>query len=180
MKKLLLSITLMITSGGLFAQENIILLQGGPASGNGSASPTGYRIAAAWEFQPAGEWWTMGASLGMVKLSASQTILSSTSTFDVTTIPICFVSRLTFGGEKVKAFVRGQLGTHISTISYSGSISLASESQWGMAAGISPGVMFWVSPKVFLGADYEWLWISNTFENSGSVGIASGSLGLKF
>jgi hypothetical protein len=180
MKQLLLLISFLVTSGALLAQENLLIVQGGPASGNGSASPTGYRIAAAWEFQPTGEWWTMGGSLGMVKLSASETILSATSTFDVTTIPICFVSRLTFGGEKFKGFVRGQLGTHISSISYSGSITAASESQWGMAAGISPGIMFWVSPKIFLGADYEWLWISNAFANSGSIGIASGSIGLKF
>ena len=157
-------------------QENIGLLQGGYASGNGSAAPTGYKINAAWEFQPMGDRWTMGGSVGYISVSAKE----AGNSFDVSSVPICFVSRIMFGGQSFKAFVRGSLGTHISTLSYSGAVVSTSESQWGMVGGIGGGLMYYTSEAMFLSADYEWLWISNAFANSGSIGTASLGIGFKF
>ena len=177
MKKFRILLTLFFGAVSMaYGQENIGLLQGGYASGNGSAAPTGYKINAAWEFQPMGDRWTMGGSIGYIKVSAKE----AGSSFDVSSVPICFVSRMMFGGESFKVFVRGSLGTHISTLSYSGALVSTSESQWGMVGGIGGGLMFYTSETMFLSADYEWLWISNAFANSGSIGTASLGIGFKF
>lgn len=159
-----------------YGQENLGILQGGYSAGNGSAAPTGFKINGTWEFQPTGEKWTMGGSLGYIRLTGTETAAN----FSVSSVPVTFVSRIMFGGESFKFFVRGQLGTHISTISYSGALVSNSDTQVGMAAGLGGGVMYFTSEKMFLSADYEWLWLSNTFSNSGSIGTASLGVGFRF
>lgn len=158
------------------AQENNLILQGGYSAGNGTASPTGYKINASWEFQPVGDRWTMGGSIGYVKVSAKE----AGNNFDVSSVPICFVSRIMFGGEKFKFFVRGSLGTHLSSLSYTGSVISTNDSQWGMAGGLGGGLMYYMSETLFLSADYEWLWLSNPYTNSGSIGTSSVGVGFKF
>ncbi|MBL7848443.1 MAG: outer membrane beta-barrel protein [Cyclobacteriaceae bacterium] len=178
MKHLLLVISLASLANITFGQENIGLIQGGYSVGNRSngTQPTGYKINAAWEFQPMGDKWTMGGSIGWVKLSMTE----NNGSFSLSSLPICFVSRYMFGGEKFKAFVRGGLGTHVSTISYSGTLVAPSDQQWGMSGSLGGGAMFWMSEKMFLSAEYEWLWLSNAFANTGSIGTASAGFGFRF
>jgi opacity protein-like surface antigen len=171
-----LAMVLALATSAACAQENNLILQGGYAAGNGTASPTGFKINASWEFQPMGDKWTMGGSIGYVKVSAKD----AGNNFDVSSVPICFVSRIMFGGEKVKFFVRGSLGTHLSSLSYSGTLISTKDSQWGMAAGLGGGLMYSLSETMFLSADYEWLWLSNPYTNSGSIGTASVGVGFKF
>jgi len=159
-----------------YGQENLGILQAGYSAGNGSSAPTGFKINAAWEFQPNAEKWTMGGSLGYIRLTGKETAAD----FSVSSVPVTFVSRIMFGGESFKFFVRGQLGTHISTISYSGALVSSSDTQVGMAAGLSGGVMYFASEKMFLSADYEWLWLTNAYANTGSIGTAALGLGFKF
>jgi len=156
------------------AQENLGIFQGGYSSGQGSSKPTGFKVTGSWEFQPAGEIWTIGGSVGYIRLSGSE----SGADFSVTSVPICAVTRFMFGGEKFKAYVRAQGGTHISTVSYSGSFLSASDTQLSMALGIGGGAMYWMSEKMFLNAEYEGLWLMNAFANSGAV--TTGSLGVGF
>lgn len=178
MKHLFILFVLALMAGCAFGQENIGQLQAGYAVGNrdGGVQPTGLKINGSWEYQPTGENWTMGGSVGWVKLSVSETA----GGFSLSSYPICFVSRIMFGGEKVKAFVRGGLGTHVSTISYSGASLATSDTQWGMSGSLGGGALFWMSERVFLSADYEWLWLSNAFANTGSIGTASLGVGFKF
>lgn len=178
MKQLLLLFTLALLAGPAAGQENLGVLQVGYSVGNGSSGiqPTGYKINGSWEFQPMGDKWTMGGSIGWVSLSATE----NNGSFSLSSFPICFVSRIMFGGEKFKAFVRGGLGTQVSTISYSGSLIAPSDTQWGMSASLGGGALFWMSDKVFLSADYEWLWLSNAFANTGSIGTASVGVGFRF
>jgi opacity protein-like surface antigen len=161
------------------AQENFAILQGGYSTGWGNVSgtqPTGFKINVAWEFQPTGDRWTIGGSLGYLRLSGSE----SGSDYGLSTIPICAVSRIMFGSESFKFFVRGQLGTHISTVSYSGALVSLSDTQMGLAGGLGGGVMFFPSERMFLSADYEWLWLSNAFANTGSIGSAALGVGFRF
>lgn len=159
-----------------YGQENLGLLQGGYSIGHGSIQPAGFKINASWEFQPTGDNWTMGGSLGYMRLSGTE----SGSDFGLTTVPICFVGRMMFGGDSFKFFIRGQGGTHISTISYSGALLSKNDTQWGMALGLSGGLMFFPGEKTFLSAEYEGLWLSNSFANTGTIGTAALGVGFRF
>lgn len=179
MKRALVLILFLVPTGLAIAQENLLVIQGGTASSSGNAlgsKLTGFKVNGSWEFQPMGDKWTMGGSIGYVQLSASV----ANGTVKVTSIPIAFVGRYMFGGEKFKGFVRGSLGTQISTGSYSGSVVGTSDSQWGMTASIGGGLMYWVGEKVFVSGEYEWLWLSNAIQDSGSVGCIMGGVGMRF
>lgn len=174
-----LLIAFALSAGYADAQENLMVIQGGSATSSGNAlnsSLTGFKINGAWEFQPMGDKWTMGGSIGYVQMSATVT----NGTVKVTSIPIAFVARYMVGGEKFKVFARGSLGTQISTGSYSGTVVNTSDSQWGMSGSIGAGVMYWASDKLFISAEYEFLWLSNAIQNAGSVGCAMGGIGLRF
>lgn len=170
---------ILLASIGVNAQENIAVLQGGYSTGLGNAAgtqPSGFKINASWEFQPSGDKWTMGGSLGYVRLSGSE----AGSDYGLSAVPICFVSRIMFGGESFRFFARGQLGTHISTISYSGALLSTNDTQVGMSAGLGGGVMYFASESMFLSAEYEWLWLSNAFANTGSIGTGALGVGYRF
>ncbi len=178
MKQILVLFSVMLSQATM-AQENIGLLQGGYSMGKGTVTasqPTGFKVNGSWEFQPSGDQWTIGGSLGYLRIAGSE----SGSDFSVSSIPVCVVSRLMFGSESFMAFVRGQAGTHVSTVSYAGLLVDLSDSQVGMVVGIGGGVMFYASEKTFVSAEYEWLWLSNAFANTGSIGTTALGVGFKF
>jgi len=179
MRRSIIFLLLLAAGSQAYAQENLFLIQGGSAGTSGSTvgtSLTGLKVNAAWEFQPMGDKWTMGGSIGYVQLSADL----PNGNVKVTSIPIAFVGRYMVGGEKFKGFLRGSVGTQISSASYTGALVSPSNSQWGMTASIAGGIMYWASDKIFISAEYEFLWLSNAIADSGSVGCVLGGIGYRF
>lgn len=158
------------------AQENLGTIQIGYASGfaNISAKQTGIKLNGSWEFQPMGDSWTIGGSIGFIQLNGE----TPSKTFILTSVPITLVSRLMFGREKLKAYIRGQAGTHFSGVEYSGLLTYK-DNNVGVAAGIGGGAMCKINETVFISAEYEWLWLGN-LANTSSVGTAAFGVGFRF
>jgi len=165
------------------AQENSIALFGGYSFGTGSVSdakPTGYKINLLYEFAPGASSWSVGGSVGYISLSGSSSGALAGYSFKVQAVPICLVPKFSFGSEKFKGYLKGAIGTGITTITYTGTLVGTNDNQWGMTLGLGAGASYFLNDRLFLSADYEWLRISNIYEDSGGISSASAGIGLKF
>ena len=174
-----LCILLFLGIQSAIAQQSLTIIQGGWAAvvDQYPVSSSGYRFAAGWELLPTEQKWTLGAVVGKSEITGTRVAFGTARPFRLTSIPFCVVSRVMFGGERFNIFVRAGMGAHASTVTYQN--PTISETRWGMSAITSAGVLYWFSQKIFIGGDYEWLWLSNTHPNLGTIGIVSLSSGLR-
>jgi hypothetical protein len=85
-----------------------------------------------------------------------------------------------FGSDKVKGFIKGALGYQISKIERSGSFSNLEDNDAGFVGGGGAGIAYQINEKVFLSAEYELLWMANSFYRDGLLNTASLGIGFKF
>lgn len=179
--KHLVAFLMILVSAAAFAQENSLSLTGGYATTTGNvagSAPTGYRISVNYDFQSSGEKWSVGGVAGYINLDGTVT---TGSTYKITSIPVYVVAKYYVGSDKFKAFAKLCAGTHFSSGSYTGSFfTLKDTSSVGMSLGAGAGINFWLSDKIFLTADYEYLWLSNAISDTGGVSSVSGGIGMKF
>jgi opacity protein-like surface antigen len=183
MKILVTILSLFFLSLSLHAQENSLALFGGYSFSTGSVStsqPTGWKINALYEFTPNSSSWSVGGAVGYISLSGSSTNLVTSSSFKVQTVPISLVPKFSFGSESFKGYLRGIIGSAITTTTYTGSVVGTSDNQWGMSFGFGAGATYFLNEKMFLSADYEWLRISNIYDDAGAINSASVGIGMKF
>jgi hypothetical protein len=181
MKKIIL-----ITACTLFAiagwsQENRITLSGGYSFANiedTEVKATGWRINAVYEFNPEGGKFAHGLSVGYVNISGEET-QSITTTYDIGAWPIYYAPKFLFGSDKAKGFVKGAIGWQFSNLERSGALILE-DNDAGFTGGGGAGLMYNLSEKIFLSAEYELLWLSNSFYKDGWLNTASVGLGIKF
>jgi len=84
-----------------------------------------------------------------------------------------------FGKNKIKGFIKGALGVQFSGLKREGYISL-SDNDFGFYGGGGGGVMFDVSDKIFINAEYEIAWMSNSYYKDGWLNSAMGGIGFRF
>lgn len=179
--KHLIAFLLILGSIAALGQENNLSLTGGYSTTTGDAAgskPTGYKISLNYDFQSTGEKWSVGGAAGYLKLDGTAGVGGS---YSITTIPIYVSAKFLAGSEKFQVFGRVSLGSHFSSASYTGGIVFINESSTiGMSAGGGAGANLWLTDKVFLTADYEFLWLSNNISDTGWITSASGGIGMRF
>jgi hypothetical protein len=184
MKKVFLILTLACSTLYGFSQENMFTVSGGYSFANiedTDAKATGWRINGTYEFNPSQGPWALGFALGYMGLSTSETnILTGTVDYNIGTIPIYFAPRYMFGNEKIKGFIKGALGTQNSHFKATSTNLEFTSSDWGFYGGGSAGINIFLSEKVFLNAEYELAWLSNTYYKDGLMNSAMLGLGIKF
>lgn len=183
MKKTYLFITLLCFSLYGYSQENMLTVSGGYSFANvenTDVKPTGWRINGAYEFNPAGGPWAFGFAVGYIGLSASEeNILEGNIDYNIGTIPLYFAPKFMFGSDKIKGYIKGALGTQRSHLKRTGLFEI-SESDWGFYGGGSAGLNFFINEKVFLNAEYELAWLSNSYFKDGLINSAMLGIGIKF
>jgi hypothetical protein len=129
---LILSV-LTLVSFTAWSQENAAVLQGGYsfATVDGtSTQATGWRINGLYEFTPTGGKWALGGSIGYVSLSGTESTTPSTTTnYDLSSVPIYFAPKFMFGSDKFKGFLKGAIGMHFSSIKRTGALFLLEDNQ---------------------------------------------------
>jgi hypothetical protein len=183
--KHLIAFLLVLGSFAALGQENNLSLTGGYSTTTGNvagSAPTGYKVSLNYDFQSTGETWSVGGAVGYIGLDGTATVSGlGTSTYKITSIPVYAVAKYYVGSEKFKVFARLAIGSHFSSGSYSGPVvTLKDTSAIGMSFGGGAGINFWLSEKIFLTADYEYLWLSNAISDTGGVSSASGGIGMRF
>lgn len=183
MKKSITVLVFMLLTGLAFSQENIITLSGGYAFANiedSDVNTTGWRINGLYEYNQAGGNWAHGFSFGYVSLSAESTESLQTTKYDINTWPFYYAPKYLFGGESFKGFIKGAVGWQISNFERYGTVATFSDSDTGFVWGGGVGAQYFFNEKIFLSAEYELLWMSNSFYKDGLLNTASLGIGFRF
>ena len=176
MKKHIFILFLILLSVKAISQENMITLSGGYSFAKideHDTKGTGWRINGLYELNPMGGNFAHGVSFGYISLSASEGIGSQTIKSSVNSFPIYYAPKYMFGSEKIKAFVKGALGMQFAGLKREGLISL-SDNDFGFYGGGGAGIMIFLKENIFINAEYEIAWASNSWYNDGWINTAGG------
>jgi len=182
MKKHIFITVLVLLSMKAFSQENAITLSGGYSFAtieDTDIKGTGFRINGLYEYNPNGGKFAHGFSFGYIGLKAEETIGQATQKYTINSFPIYYAPKVMFGSDKIKAFIKGALGMQIAGLKKEGLVSL-SDNDLGFYGGGGAGVMLFIKSNIFINAEYEIAWASNSWYKDGWMNTAGGGIGFKF
>jgi opacity protein-like surface antigen len=180
----LVSIFLFLASSVLvYAQQSMITLSGGYAFADvedADADATGWRINALYEFAPVDQKVIHGVSFGYIGLSAEGSAALDNSTYEIGTFPIYYAPKFMVGNDDLKGFAKAAVGWQFSDIKRTGTALEAKSNDAGFTLGAGAGASYFLTEKVFLTAEYEFLWLQNSFFRDGYLSTVAAGLGIKF
>jgi hypothetical protein len=182
MKKHIFITLLVLLSMKAFSQENAVTVSGGYSFAtieDTDIKGTGFRINGLYEFNPNGGKFAHGFSFGYIGLKADETIGQIKQSYTINSFPIYYAPKVMFGSDKVKAFIKGALGMQIASLTKEGAVSL-SDHDLGFYGGGGAGVMLFINSNIFINAEYEIAWASNSWYRDGWMNTAGGGIGFKF
>jgi hypothetical protein len=182
MKKNILITLLVFASIQVFSQQNIITISGGYSFANiedTDLKGTGYRINGLFEFNPMEGKFAHGLSFGYIGLKAEETIGQTVQSYTINSFPLYYAPKVMFGNDKLKVFVKGALGMQFAGLKKEGIVSL-SDNDLGFYGGGGAGVMLFLKSNIFINAEYEIAWASNSWYKDGWMNTAGGGIGFKF
>lgn len=182
MKKHILITFLVFASIQAFSQQNIITIGGGYSFANiedTDIKGTGYRINGLFEFNPMEGKFAHGLSFGYIGLKAEEEIGGSVQKYTINSFPLYYAPKVMFGNEKLKVFVKGALGMQFAGLKKEGIVSI-SDNDFGFYGGGGGGVMLFLKSNIFINAEYEIAWASNSWYKDGWMNTAGGGIGFKF
>ena len=185
MKRNLLTIALTCLCAVALAQENRFSVSGGYAFGNvedaeRDADASGLRINAVFEFSPGATSFSHGLAVGYIGTTADFRSGSENTNYTLNSFPIYYAPKFTIGQGNLKLFVKGALGTHITGYKRTGTLTEITSTDMGLYGGLGAGVMLNLGEKLFLSAEYEWAYMSNTFYRDGFINSALAGIGFRF
>lgn len=138
----------------------------------------GWRISGTFEMRPDDKPVVQGVTIGYMETSAERTG-AQTVEYEAKTIPIYYSPKIILGKKAIKVFAKGALGFHFTDYSRSGVGGNASVDEVGFYGGASLGAMVVVKEKFFLNAEYEWVYMSNSYFQDGAVQSAMIGIGMQ-
>jgi hypothetical protein len=183
MKCISLAITFLTLFTCNWAQENRVTLSGGYVFANleeVETNTSGWRINALYEFNPHEGMFAHGLSFGFMSNSAEYTSLAQATEYKINSWPIYYAPKVMFGKNAFKVFIKGALGLHISSLTRSGSLGDLSSNDTGFYGGASAGLMYKIGEMIFINAEYEWAYLSNSYYRDGFINSAMGGIGFMF
>jgi hypothetical protein len=182
MKKQIFILFLILVSFKALSQENMVTISGGYSFANIEDSDnkgTGWRINGLYEFNPMSSKIAHGISLGYINLIATEGVGSGEIKSTIHSIPLYYAPKVMFGNEKIKVFIKGALGMQFASLKREGLVSL-SDNDFGFYGGGGAGIMFFLKENIFINAEYEIAWASNSWYKDGWMNSAMGGLGFRF
>lgn len=176
-----ISMLLLLAGAVAWSQESMVTLSGGYAWANLSETETnssGWRINGLYEFNPMHGKIAHGISFGLISTSAEGSL--DDAEYTLHNWPLYYAPKFMFGKEKFKGFIKGAMGLHFSNYKRTGGAGEIDTNDTGFYGGAGAGVMFFIKENIFLNAEYEWAYMSNTFYQNGMINSAMGGLGIKF
>jgi Outer membrane protein beta-barrel domain len=183
MKKTITVFAFVLLTTLLYSQENRITLSGGYVFANvedTDVNGTGFRINGLYEYNPEGGKWAHGFSVGYVGLSAEGTEGLQTVQYDIGSWPLYYAPKYLFGSENFKGFIKGAIGMQFSSFERTAALTTISDSDLGFTGGGGVGAHYFFNDKIFLTAEYELLWMSNSYYKDGLLNTASAGIGIRF
>jgi opacity protein-like surface antigen len=183
MKRTLIFALIAFCSFKLVAQESDFALSGGYVFTNlesTDVNATGFRINGVYEFNPMEGMLAHGISMGYIRTTASNTVNSITSKYTLSTFPIYYAPKIMFGSKSFKGFLKGELGFHYSGYKRTGELTSVDTWDFGFYGGAGAGLMKTIKDNIFINAEYEWAYLSNTSYRNGFVNSIMGGIGFSF
>jgi hypothetical protein len=182
MKKLFLLTFLIALSLKGMSQENMFTLGGGYSFANiqdTETQGTGWRINGTYEFNQAGGIFAHGITVSYIQLKATDGIGNQTIENKIHSVPFCYTPKLLLGKDKVKGFIKGAIGLQFAGIKREGLIEVT-DSDMGFYGGAGAGIMLFLKENIFINAEYEIAWVSNSSFSDGWLNTVGGGIGFKF
>lgn len=138
----------------------------------------GWRISGTFEVKQPNIPILHGVTIGYMETSAQRTG-AQTIDYEVKSVPVYLSPKLILGKKAVRVFAKGALGFHISDYSRSGTVDSFSSDEFGFYGGGSLGAMLVLKDKFFLNAEYEWVYMSNSYFQDGAAESAMVGIGMQ-
>ncbi len=183
MKKIILITVCSFFSISVWSQENSFTLSGGYSFAtieDTDVKATGWRVNGVYEYTPTGTKFAHGVSVGYVKLSGETEGTSLGTNYDIGAWPVYYAPKFLFGSDKAKGFIKGAIGWQFSHLERGGNLGSIEVNDSGFTGGGGAGLMYLLNEKLFLSAEYELLWMSNSYYKDGWLNTASLGLGIRF
>ena len=183
MKYTLLLSLLIVLSLSVRAQENWITINGGYAFADledTDVKPTGLRISASYEKNAYEGKMANGVVVGYISTETSVIRAGQlTDDYKLNSWPIYYMPKFLFGGSSFKGFIKGAIGLHFSNYTKTTPLLIVEDEGAGFYGGAGAGAMFTIN-KIFISAEYEWAFASNTSYKNGFMNSAMLGIGIKF
>jgi hypothetical protein len=182
MKRSILISFLIVISMNVFNQENMVTLSGGYSFANINETEfkgSGWRINGLYEFNKSDSRFAHGISFGYINLSSTENVGSEYIKSIVNSFPLYYAPKIMSGGEKFKVFIKGAIGLQFAALKKEGFISL-NDHDFGFYGGAGAGLIFFIKENIFINAEYELAWASNSWYHDGWINTAGGGIGFKF
>ncbi len=182
MKKTILVFAIILTSFSLYAQENLLNVSYGWEFANVEDfedQATGWRINAEFDFRANEGKFAHGMAGGYATVSVTDDAGSLDETGTLSTVPIYYAPKFFIGKGKTNLFIKGALGMQYSTLKREGILEIK-DNDFGFYGGGGAGLMVGLGEKLFINAEYEIAWVSNSWYEDGWLNSAMIGLGIKF
>ena len=182
MKRTILILALISLTTFAWSQENMFSISGGYAFANVEDfedQATGWRINGVYEFNPQSGRFAHGLVFGYSSIQVTETLGIINTTGTISSLPFYYTPKLFFGESNVKLFLKGALGSQIAWFKREGAVEIK-DSDFGFYTGGGAGLKIDLGEKMFLNAEYEIAWVSNSYYDSGWLNNAMFGLGIKF
>lgn len=183
MLRYLLLILTVCVFGTAAAQDKMLTISYGDVSTDfedTTNDPSGWRLNLSYETGAKGGNLLHGVAIGYIETTADVTTQAQTSHYKLKSLPIYYAPKYLFGKKAFKGFVKGALGIHFSDYQRSGAAGDVDTNDTGFYGGASLGAMFMFNEKVFINAEYEWAYLSNSYYRDGEVQSAMIGIGARF
>jgi len=191
MKRIFLTFTIVCLAMYGISQENMLTISGGYSFTNIQDSEyftedpnikgTGWRINGTYDFNANEENITYGISVGYISVGATYNSSGDTvAEYKVNSVPFYFAPKYLFGNDKFNGFLKLAIGAQSANLKRTGTAVEASAKDFGFYGGGGAGLLFYVSESVFLNAEYEIAYMTNSFYRNGVMNSAMLGIGMKF
>jgi len=182
MKKIILLISVIMSSLNAISQENMFTLAGGYSFANVKdieINGTGWRINGLYEFNPAESRFAHGVSFGYISVSATEGTGQDYLKCTVNSIPIYYAPKIFFGNGKIRGFGKAALGMHFAAVKREG-VSDINDNDFGFYGGAGVGGMLLLKENIFISIEYELAYVSNAWYKDKMMNTIGGGIGLRF
>lgn len=182
MKRALLFLVFSVVSTVAFSQQSNLIFTGGWATVKPEGSNTtvnGYKLGAYWEFPKESNNWTFGGVINYLHFQQPGTgLITSNLSAKYTSLPVSGYAKYLIGKGKFQGYAKASAGIHYSTEKLEGTNGLSAH-DFGFAFGTGVGAYYHLSEKVFLNADYEFMYQTNGYYNHGMINSVNLGIGFR-
>ena len=189
MKKILFVLTLVSFSFIGFSQSNLVSISGGWAFANVDDSEyfsedpnikgSGWRINGTYDFNSDGGPLAYGISIGYISVTANYDGDTASADYKISSLPFYFAPKYLFGGDRARGFVKLAIGGQSANFERTGSAGTVTGNDFGFYGGGGAGVMVFGHDMVFLNAEYEVGYMTNSYYRNGLMQSVMLGVGLR-